>query len=114
MEPTIHSGRVQFIFEELAMAFAELLNAEASALEVDGVDVIQIDETRRSAIGRDRDAPGSPAGRGFQPNRQLHRSRKLLPLVGTETDSASPSTVNSIVRGMNYGSALTLEMTGGQ
>ena len=25
-----------------------------------------------------------------------------------------PSTVNSIVRGMNYGSALTFEMTGGQ
>ena len=27
---------------------------------------------------------------------------------------SAPSTVNSIVRGMNYGSALTLEMTGGQ
>ena len=38
------AGRVHEAEAKLAMAFAELLNQEARALEKDGVDVIQIDE----------------------------------------------------------------------
>ena len=33
--------------------------------------------------------PNSPARRGFRPNRQLQRSRKIPPPTGTETGSAS-------------------------
>src|SRR5262249_3389883 len=39
--------------EKLAMAFAELLNAEALALEADGVDVIQIDEPAFNVFTQD-------------------------------------------------------------
>ena len=76
---------------KMAMAFADLLDAEARALAADGVDVIQFDDEERAGVVEVRLGQRRPARRALvpgQPERSFQRALRLARGVAPQIGEA--------------------------